>query len=59
MYWRALQELVNGPLNVTNSGPLLEAKYNAFVANGLAVEDPAANIEPWLSQAQSSSNWPQ
>jgi len=54
MYWRALQELVNGPLNVTNSGPLLEAKYNAFVANGLAVEDPAANIEPWLSQAQSS-----
>ena len=30
MYWRALQELVNGPLNVANSGPLLDAKYNAF-----------------------------
>jgi hypothetical protein len=54
MYWRALQELVNGPLNVTNSQPLLAAKYNAFVANGLAVEDPAANIEPWLASAQSS-----
>jgi hypothetical protein len=54
MYWRALQELVNGPLNVTNSGPLLDAKYNAFVANGFSVENPDTNIEPWLSQAQSS-----
>lgn len=54
MYWRALQELVNGPLTVANSGPLLLAKYNAFVANGLSVENPAANIEPWLTQAQSS-----
>jgi CotH kinase protein/Lamin Tail Domain/Carbohydrate binding domain len=55
MYWRALQELVNGPLNVANSGPLLMAKYNAFIANGFSgVENPTANIEPWLSQAQSS-----
>ena len=54
MYWRALQELVNGPLNVANSGPLVMAKYNAFTANGLGVENPAANIEPWLAQAQSS-----
>jgi len=54
MYWRALQELANGPLNTTNSGPLLVAKYNAFTANGLSVENPTANIEPWLSQAQSS-----
>jgi autotransporter-associated beta strand protein len=54
MYWRALQELVNGPLNVANSGPLLMAKYNAFTENGLSVENPTANIEPWLSQAQTS-----
>ena len=54
MYWRALQELVNGPLNVANSGPLLMAKYNAMTANGLSVENPTANIEPWVSQAQSS-----
>ncbi|HEV2691511.1 MAG TPA: lamin tail domain-containing protein [Verrucomicrobiae bacterium] len=54
MYWRALEELVNGPLNVTNSGPLLDAKYNAFTANGLAVEDPNTNIKPWLTAAQSS-----
>jgi hypothetical protein len=54
MYWRALQELVNGPLNVANSGPLLDAKYNAFTDNGLSVENPDTNIKPWLSQAQSS-----
>src|ERR1035438_2314506 len=54
MYWRALQELANGPLNTANSGPLLIAKYNAFTANGLSVENPTVNIEPWLSQAGSS-----
>jgi regulation of enolase protein 1 (concanavalin A-like superfamily) len=63
MYWRALQELVNGPLNVANSGPLLMSKYNAFIANGLSVENPTAatapggsypGIEAWLTQAQSS-----
>ena len=54
MYWRALQDLVNGPLNVANSGPLIMAKYNAFTENGLSVENPTVNIEPWLSQAQSS-----
>jgi CotH kinase protein/Lamin Tail Domain len=54
MYWRALQELVNGPLNVANSGPLLDAKYNVFIANGFGVENPNTNIKPWLSQAQSS-----
>ncbi len=54
MYWRALQELVNGPLSVAKSGPLLAAKYNAMVENGLNVENPSANIEPWLAQAQGS-----
>jgi hypothetical protein len=54
MYWRALQDLVNGPLDVANSGPLIMAKYGAFTANGLSVENPTVNIEPWLSQAQSS-----
>ncbi len=54
MYWRALQELVNGPLDVANSGPLLDAKYAAFTANGLNVEDPNTNLKPWLTQARSS-----
>lgn len=54
MYWRALGELVNGPLNVPNSAPLIEAKYNVIAANGMTVENPKSNIEPWLSQAQNS-----
>jgi regulation of enolase protein 1 (concanavalin A-like superfamily) len=54
MYWRALGELVNGPLNLANSGPLVEAKYATFLANGLGPENPKSNIEPWLTQAQSS-----
>jgi len=53
MYLRALQELVNGPLNVANSGPLLDAKYNAFVANGISAENSSV-IKTWLTQAKSS-----
>ncbi|HEX4121550.1 MAG TPA: lamin tail domain-containing protein, partial [Verrucomicrobiae bacterium] len=53
MYWRALQELVNGPL--ANSAPLANAKYAAFVNSGLiGIENPTQAILPWLSQAQSS-----
>jgi hypothetical protein len=52
MYWRALQELVsNGPLNLAQSVPLIEAKYAALTANGMTVEDPALNLIPWLTQA--------
>ncbi len=54
MYWRALQELVNGPLNPLISGPLLDAKYQTITASGLTAEDPNTNIKPWLSSAQSS-----
>ncbi len=54
MYWRALQELVNGPLNVAISGPLLDAKYNTFIANGLSVENPSTSIKGWLSSARTS-----
>ena len=55
MYWRALQELVNGPLNVANSGPLLDAKYNAFIDNGLNARKSRMQISnPGFRQAQSS-----
>jgi hypothetical protein len=54
MYLRALQELVNGPLNVTNSSPLLTAKYTVFTENGLSVQNPSVSLEPWLAAAQSS-----
>ena len=53
MYWRALQELINGPLNVANSGPLIEAKYKAFVASGINAESPT-NIKSWLTAARYS-----
>ncbi|MGA2245783.1 MAG: lamin tail domain-containing protein [Verrucomicrobiota bacterium] len=55
MYWRAQQELVNGPLNISlTTGPLVNAKYNAFVANGLSVENPNSALLPWISAAQAS-----
>ncbi|HEY5233368.1 MAG TPA: lamin tail domain-containing protein [Verrucomicrobiae bacterium] len=54
MYWRAMGELVNGPLKLANSGPLIMAKYNAMTANRLSAENPQANIEPWLTQARTS-----
>ena len=54
MYWRALQELVNGPLNLANSGPLMDAKFNAFAANGLSVENPSTSIKSWITSARTS-----
>ena len=52
MMWRAYGELVtNGPLNLANSVPLINAKYAALTANGLTVEDPNLNLIPWLIQA--------
>jgi hypothetical protein len=55
MFWRAQQMLVNGPLNINLvTGPLMNAKYNAFVANGLTVENPNTAILPWISAAQAS-----
>ncbi len=54
MYWRALQELVNGPLTLANTAPLCNAKYSAFTANGLSVEDPNASMLPWIASAGTS-----
>jgi hypothetical protein len=55
MYWRAQQTLVNGALNVNLfTGALVNAKYNAFIANGLSVENPNTAILPWISEAQAS-----
>ena len=52
MYWRALGELLaTGPLNLSLSVPLLNAKFAAFAANGVSVEDPNLNLIPWLAQA--------
>ncbi|HVV74178.1 MAG TPA: lamin tail domain-containing protein, partial [Verrucomicrobiae bacterium] len=55
MYVRALAELVKGPLDVANTGPLIDAKCNTFVANGLNVENTSA-IKAWLTSARASIN---
>jgi len=55
MYVRALAELVKGPLDVANTGPLVDAKYSTFVANGLSVEG-TAGIKSWLTSAKSGIN---
>jgi hypothetical protein len=55
MYWRAQQMLVNGALDINlYTGALVNAKYNAFVANGLSVENPNTALLPWISAAQAS-----
>lgn len=52
MYLRALGELVsNGPLNLSFSAPLINAKFSAFKANGINVEDPSVNLIPWIATA--------
>ena len=53
MYLRALKDICNGPLVASNLGPIVDAKYAAFLANDLAVTDPSV-IKTWLSQARSS-----
>jgi hypothetical protein len=55
MYWRALQELCDsGPLSLSRSVPMLNAKYLVFAANGLSAEDPNANLIPWITEASAS-----
>jgi hypothetical protein len=52
MYWRALSELVSvGPLNLSLSVPLLNAKYAALQTTGQSIEDPNLNLIPWITQA--------
>ncbi len=52
-YWQILQDLANGPLTATRSSPLLDARYNAMVAAGRAVENPSA-IKSYISQRRAN-----
>ncbi len=55
MYWRALQELVNGPLTVANSVRCCERQIRRIrPERPKCVENPASNIEPWLTSAGTS-----
>ena len=53
MYYRALKELVNGPMLASKINPLMNAKYAAFQAAGLSASSPAST-ESWIASAQSS-----
>jgi hypothetical protein len=53
MYFRALKELVNGPMLASKINPIMDAKYAAFRAAGLSVTSPSST-ESWIASAQSS-----
>ena len=51
-YWRAMEEALNGFFQVgagTEIDFILDSKYAAFQANGIALESPAA-IKTWITQ---------
>jgi hypothetical protein len=48
-YWRALKDAVDGPLVAANVGAVMDARYAAFAANGLAISPPDV-VKSWISQ---------
>jgi hypothetical protein len=52
-YLRALNDIAAGPMNNANVNPMLEAKYAALTANGIAVSSPAA-LESWIGTMHNS-----
>lgn len=53
MYLRALKELCNGAFLSANLDPLVDGKYNAYVASGVFPTSPAS-IKSFVSTARSS-----
>jgi hypothetical protein len=49
VFWRALEDAVNGPMVLANITPMLTAKYNALIANGIGAETITA-MTNWISQ---------
>jgi len=47
-YLQAFNEAANGPLLVENAGPMINAIYAAFSANGVAVQNPSS-VESWIN----------
>jgi hypothetical protein len=48
-YWRALKDIADGPMNNANADPVMDAKFAAFVANGLNVTPPSAAVKGWIN----------
>lgn len=53
MYYRALNELVNGPMQAAVINPMMDAKYSAFLAAGLSVSSPAGT-KSWIANQRNS-----
>ncbi len=53
-YWRAVEEAINGPFDPANYSPVMDAKYQSLLANGIAWCDgqpltgPSA-VKSWFS----------
>jgi hypothetical protein len=45
-YFRVVQAAVDGPLLAANCNPVMDAKYNSLVANGITLSDGAALASP-------------
>jgi len=48
-YWRALQEAVDGPMRADVCGPVMDANYAAFVADGVNVASPDNALKKWIA----------
>ncbi len=54
-YWRAIEDAVNSPLDPAQCNPVMDAKYQSLVANGIvwcdgrALTDPGA-LKTWFAQ---------
>jgi regulation of enolase protein 1 (concanavalin A-like superfamily) len=53
MYWAALKELTKNGLKNEAIDPILDSKYAAFIANGIAASSPDP-IKSWIASARSS-----
>jgi hypothetical protein len=46
-FWAAMRDIVDGPLLAANYNPLVNARYAAFLANGVPVDSPDA-MKAWM-----------
>ncbi|MGN6384790.1 MAG: CotH kinase family protein, partial [Verrucomicrobiota bacterium] len=46
-YFRALYNIVNGPFIASRVGPIIDAKYNALISNGVPASSPQS-VKDWI-----------
>jgi len=49
IYWRAYQDIINGPMRDELVDPILDARYANFLASGINVNSPNAGLKNWIS----------